>query len=114
MSRRERLVVAVIEGLLFWFCAGLILGVLLVPAISSSSTSAERAFATTVGVGVLILGCAIGAAFGYWSYRSYERRYRYEPCCEKCGYSLRGLTGPRCPECGTPVEDISQCGDFAL
>ncbi len=22
-------------------------------------------------------------------------------CCLKCGYSLRGLPGPKCPECGT-------------
>ena len=25
-----------------------------------------------------------------------------EPCCPKCGYSLRGLSELRCPECGTP------------
>lgn len=24
-----------------------------------------------------------------------------DPCCWKCGYSLRGLLNPRCPECGT-------------
>lgn len=24
--------------------------------------------------------------------------------CVKCGYSLRGLTATRCPECGTPFE----------
>ena len=23
--------------------------------------------------------------------------------CPRCGYSLRGLTEPRCPECGRPV-----------
>jgi hypothetical protein len=25
--------------------------------------------------------------------------------CLKCGYCLRGLTVPRCPECGTPILD---------
>lgn len=25
------------------------------------------------------------------------------PCCRKCGYSLRGLQTPRCPECGTRI-----------
>lgn len=24
--------------------------------------------------------------------------------CKKCGYCLRGLSPPRCPECGTPFE----------
>ena len=27
--------------------------------------------------------------------------------CQKCGYNLRGLTKPRCPECGTPFCDKS-------
>lgn len=25
-------------------------------------------------------------------------------CCVQCGYSLRGLPLPRCPECGTPFD----------
>jgi hypothetical protein len=25
-------------------------------------------------------------------------------CCAKCGYDLRGLPEPRCPECGTPFD----------
>lgn len=27
-----------------------------------------------------------------------------EPTCRRCGYILRGLTQPRCPECGTPFD----------
>jgi hypothetical protein len=27
-----------------------------------------------------------------------------KPVCMRCGYSLRGLTLPRCPECGTPFD----------
>lgn len=26
-----------------------------------------------------------------------------QPRCRKCRYVLRGLTEPRCPECGTPL-----------
>lgn len=33
------------------------------------------------------------------SYRRWRRRRR--GLCEDCGYMLRGLTTPRCPECGT-------------
>lgn len=36
--------------------------------------------------------------------------------CEKCGYDLRGLTGPRCPECGHPFHKpaawtCANCGE---
>jgi hypothetical protein len=31
-----------------------------------------------------------------------RRRRVRENCCTKCGYDLRGLPEPRCPECGTP------------
>jgi len=32
------------------------------------------------------------------------RRGRSEDMCSHCGYSLWGLTEPRCPECGTPFD----------
>jgi hypothetical protein len=31
------------------------------------------------------------------------RKYDSETRCRKCGYILRGLREPRCPECGEPV-----------
>jgi len=31
-------------------------------------------------------------------------RSRLPGACVQCGYNLRGLTEPRCPECGTPFE----------
>jgi len=31
-----------------------------------------------------------------------QKTKRDGPMCKQCGYSLRGLTIPRCPECGTP------------
>ena len=33
------------------------------------------------------------------------RRRRKLGLCLSCGYSLHGLTEPRCPECGTPFDD---------
>ena len=40
-----------------------------------------------------------------WSFVSARRCKRRELGeCLKCGYSLHGLTEPRCPECGTPFE----------
>lgn len=31
------------------------------------------------------------------------RRGDYETRCRRCGYILRGLTEPRCPECGERI-----------
>lgn len=31
------------------------------------------------------------------------RKVEYPPLCRQCGYSLRGLAGTRCPECGSEV-----------
>ena len=33
-----------------------------------------------------------------------RRRRRRRGLCLKCGYDLRGLPEPRCPECGTPTQ----------
>jgi rubrerythrin len=32
-----------------------------------------------------------------------ELRADRETRCRKCGYILRGITEPRCPECGEPI-----------
>ena len=63
-------------------------------------------FAGLFVVGGVILGgiCAgIGAFVGYLSDKSYTRNEPASPKCGKCGYSLVGLTGDKCPECGHTV-----------
>lgn len=64
----------------------------------------DWAYVLLVALGVLILGAFVGMHL----FRSrILRRNRLsgpeadEPRCSKCGYSLRGLRFPRCPECGT-------------
>jgi uncharacterized membrane protein (DUF485 family) len=32
-----------------------------------------------------------------------RREFDNETRCRKCGYILRGITEPRCPECGEPI-----------
>lgn len=47
------------------------------------------------------------AAFSLLTPRLRRILDRSEPgkaTCRRCGYRLRGLTVPRCPECGTPFE----------
>ncbi len=35
-----------------------------------------------------------------------EATFLDDALCPECSYSLRGLTGERCPECGTPLESL--------
>jgi len=44
-----------------------------------------------------------------------RRDARLQGCCRTCGYSLRGLDRPRCPECGTSFErnDGGDCSPSA-
>ena len=53
-------------------------------------------------VGLLL--CALPIAL----YVALTKRYAAPPLdnetrCRKCGYILRGITEPRCPECGEPI-----------
>ncbi len=52
------------------------------------------------------LACAITltavACYGWFLVWLGDRRDR-ETRCRRCGYILRGLREPRCPECGEPV-----------
>jgi len=52
---------------------------------------------------VLILFPIRSIVRGPWIQRRRQRRNQ----CRQCGYSLKGLPEPRCPECGTVVEWFS-------
>ena len=52
-----------------------------------------------LGFLVLTIVCAIH------SVRLALRRSRRQKSCSRCGYLLKGLTVPRCPECGTPFPE---------
>jgi hypothetical protein len=53
---------------------------------------------------LLALPCAIVGIFAYAAL-SYASRSRHdkETHCRKCHYILRGITEPRCPECGERI-----------
>jgi hypothetical protein len=48
--------------------------------------------------GALTLACWIGTGIYL------RRRFPVRGACRRCGYLLRGLTMPRCPECGQPFD----------
>jgi predicted RNA-binding Zn-ribbon protein involved in translation (DUF1610 family) len=50
-----------------------------------------------------VLRFSLSAAVAIASYKGLKRTPDGSPSCTKCGYSLVGLTVPRCPECGTRI-----------
>jgi len=49
---------------------------------------------------VAMIGCLIT-----WDWPTGKDEFPDYPRCRKCGYSLRGLTTLRCPECATPFSE---------
>jgi len=48
------------------------------------------------------LATAVGI-YGLLTRRYYESRPTGETRCRRCGYILRGISEPRCPECGERI-----------
>jgi len=57
---------------------------------------------TVTAIWWVFLGAAGGAI--YHTVRRRRLARRFPGHCLKCGYNLRGLPEPRCPECGTPFD----------
>jgi len=50
---------------------------------------------------ILWHACAM-TGFGVWKKRE-ERRLRSQTTCPGCGFDIRGVSAPRCPECGHKI-----------
>jgi len=51
----------------------------------------------------MLLGAIVG--FARWKILAAGATPHYSEFCSNCGYDLRGLPEPRCPECGTSFND---------
>jgi hypothetical protein len=80
-------------GCFLWY------GTLLEEALGAASWHLVIVMTLAIPTGMLL---STGAALwnvGYWLFR---RNHSEHERCHRCGYLLRGLREPRCPECGTP------------
>ncbi len=64
-------------------------------------------FASPLAATIFVVGMAAlptCAIYGYLTVRyGPDAIHDTELRCRKCGYNLRGLTEPRCPECGEAI-----------
>jgi len=106
-ARRARLemtgeVISISFGLVF--AAGLPLLTLHVLRTIGSIFPESVPYLIAIGSGLTVWFSAM-VVHSWRSHRAARRRYRVATgCCAACGYSLRGLPTPRCPECGTVSE----------
>jgi hypothetical protein len=64
----------------------------------------DKWHATAAAVFALLPVLLIGVLAYGLAGRPFSRRYNDEETrCRKCGYNLRGISEPRCPECGEPI-----------
>ncbi len=76
-------------------------------AAAWSATLTIRVAVVWFGLSEIVLPFCLtlsaAACFGWLLLFLSERRGDNETRCRKCGYILRGLTEPRCPECGERI-----------
>lgn len=65
---------------------------------------------TSLAFGVLVLSLILGGVFwilfGFLRAVVMHGRVTGEPKCNRCGYSVRGLTQMRCPECSSDLLEV--------
>ena len=57
----------------------------------------------SVALGYFAIPCCAGIIFYHLITQKSQIIPMKETLCRRCGYILRGLTEPRCPECGEPI-----------
>jgi hypothetical protein len=88
------------------FIYGCLVGGLVMTPLAHSTRESEYAATITCGVGILWFGvsCRLISMCYVEPYVHRTHSNKDLSKCEHCGYMLRGLDRPRCPECGTPFD----------
>jgi hypothetical protein len=66
------------------------------PFVNEGAAKALTLF--VLGLPVSSVGVAV-----FWKLSSVQNQWDGETRCRKCGYTLRGISEPRCPECGERI-----------
>jgi hypothetical protein len=69
-------------------------------ALAVNAEGFEIEFADAISTGGCVLSCIV--AWRLLSFMGAQRRSPHTRC-RVCGYILKGLSEPRCPECGAPI-----------
>lgn len=97
-----------------WFWRGMIAvaaGSVSIACLTLAGLLARRflpAQSPPVVIALATLAIVVSQAVGLAAYSALTRAYGpkglgTETICRRCGYILRGITEPRCPECGEPI-----------
>ncbi len=86
----------------------MIAGLRVIPSIAYI---APRNLADVVEQGFGFMSTAVPSTIGWYAARAFCRitrrrrvHHQDDANCARCGFLLRGLVEPRCPECGTPFD----------
>jgi hypothetical protein len=97
---RERRKGSLVSAIFFLFYA--LLPAMIAWSLWRASPTGVSAWPVLIPAGIAVVLVGVSALM-LWRYRREGRTLRrLEGRCGRCGYDLRGLPEPRCPECGTP------------
>ena len=112
-ARRKAFSTAMFEVTTRWRYWALVAGIVAVSVYTQFSVA--RLGVSMAWRGIVRWAIVAGTVLACWglilSFKRTIRRTLWRaladsgvPCCQSCGYDLRGIAHGRCPECGKPVE----------
>jgi len=101
LEKRKRTFITLLVAFVFYMIFGPVL--LLFPVVLILlNIEPPWSMVLILGLTALSVAIAVGlAAFLFAGGKAYDPDH-----CSNCGYPLKGLTEPRCPECGTPFNEL--------
>jgi hypothetical protein len=82
----------------------------LIPILAGHDMGRDmQMFLIKVAVALAIIPCTLLLTVLVRAVKGVRRRKSNDAICGHCGYSVRGLLEPRCPECGSPFAAVGIC-----
>lgn len=106
--KRDLIMPAVFRGCVAFLIGGMMISFAVRPLLDHVSPGPRSWEDLTIVVTTWAVSLLLGLLEGLMTYRRRARALvdsQDSPRCSQCGYSLKGLTKARCPECGTPFQE---------